>query len=193
MKREKIRIEHIALLLLIMALTILLIKPFLPDYVVEEDIRNYVIEDAAVKYPQAEVIEVVSMDKKYSSKGDYYEVKVRVSWGLQTKCPSRIHLYYNYPEQNFVPQPPEVITERCQLCIAEHCSILFPEEAIIASHKLYPTAEISSYIDSYQAMPEVIFRDGKWYVTWTSRKGDSSICVIVEKNGSSYKSTSSNC
>ena len=92
----------------------------------------------------------MSIKKMVNEHGQkYFEVKAKVTENPETKCPGRKHIFYNYPAQNFVPQPPEVITSNCAVCVQGICTIAFPEEAVIASHTFAGTEAVQDYLLDY--------------------------------------------
>ena len=167
----KLTLEHIILIFVFLAIALILLKPFSKSYTIEEDAKKYILDDAHSKYPNADVIEILS----FEDKGSYYHAKVRVSIGLNTSCPTRIHIYYNYPEQNFVPEPPEYIVHNCSFSSSK---ILFPEEAIVYSYKLN-----RGFVDSTNAVPFVTFNNSSdvWTVVWKSN--NSSIISMFDDEG----------
>ncbi|NYZ73640.1 hypothetical protein H0O00_00700, partial [Candidatus Micrarchaeota archaeon] len=128
----------IVLLLIVIAVLVKLIE-FFQINVIESDASNFVREDLHAKYPMADISVMTIVPKYNENGGKYFEVKARVTEDAETPCPERMHIFYNYPEQNFVPQTPEVITHNCAVCMEGICTIAFPEEAIIASHTLQGT------------------------------------------------------
>ncbi len=173
----------IVLLLIVIAVLVKLIE-FFQINVVESDASNFVREDLRNKYPVADIA-VMSITPKYNDNGaKYFEVKARVTEGAESPCPERMHIFYNYPAQNFVPQQPEVITHNCAVCTAGICTIAFPEEAIIASHTLKGTTEVSSYIQSSgNAVPTVTEKPDSWVVVWDSETADYYYSVSVHRSG----------
>jgi hypothetical protein len=113
----------------------------------------------------------------------YYEVKARATQGLETPCPRRIHIYYNYPVQNFVPQPAEVITQDCRVCTQNTCALIFPEEAIIASHTYSGTKQVSLFLVQASATPTAKEFGSLWEVKWDSEDSSFYYQVDLSKNG----------
>jgi hypothetical protein len=173
----------IILLLIVIAVMIKLVE-FFQINVVEADASNFVREDLHSKYPLAD-IEVMVITPKYADNGaKYFEVKARVTEGAETACPERMHIFYNYPAQNFVPQQPEIITHNCVVCTEGICTVAFPEEAIIASHTFQGTSEVQSYIQSNSnAIPTVTEKPDSWEVMWNSDTADGYYVVSVHRNG----------
>ena len=108
---------------------------------------EFVTQDLKANYPDADVEILLVNEKKGDGEEKYYEIKAKVTQGYQSSCPVRTHVYYNYPNQNFVPQAPEYITSGCKVCNQQPCIIAFPEEAIIASHTLSGTEEVRKFIN----------------------------------------------
>ncbi|MDD5171844.1 MAG: hypothetical protein PHF60_02295 [Candidatus ainarchaeum sp.] len=173
----------IILLLIVIAVLIKLVE-FFQINIIEADASNFVREDLHSKYPLAD-IEVMTITPKYNENGaKYFEVKARVTEEAETACPERLHIFYNYPAQNFVPQPPEVITHNCVVCAQGICTIAFPEEAIIASHTFEGTSEVNSYIQSNgNAIPTVTEKPDSWEVMWDSETADHYYVVSIHRNG----------
>ena len=150
-----------------------------------EDAKGYVIEDLSVRQPGADLIEIISWEKRYNEEGEgYYLVKASVTEGYYTPCPERTHYYYFYPEQNFIPQPPEKITEGCEVCEGSGCVIAFREEAIIASHTSSGTEAVQSFIEKHaDASPRVWEQPNGWLVHWTSEEAPYFYRVELKENG----------
>lgn len=182
MKRE---IIIIGVLILIIIILVLGMK--LTTIIVERsDAAKFVLEDLRARFPDADKIEILSMEQHTNEKGEqYYLIKARVSDNLTTPCPTRVHYYYNYPQQNFVPAPPEYIVKDCKVCERTPCVIAFEEEAIVASHTLPGTEEVNSYIANAGALPTVKRKNGRWEVLWSSPLPYSyySYLVVVADNG----------
>jgi len=157
----------------------------------QEDAKKFFLEDLKEKYPAAEVREVMEITAMNASDGTlYYQLQARVTKGLSTPCPERLHVHYDYPPKNFVAQPPEYITKGCKVCLNEPiCILAFPEEAIIASHT-YPGAEaVSAFLkDNSDAKSEATFVDSYenqtavWLVKWSSASSGKSYIVAVSKS-----------
>ncbi len=146
---------------------------------------NFVNEDLRTKYPTADIA-IMSVTPKYNDQGvKYFEVKARVTQNPDGPCPERSHIFYNYPQQNFVPQPKETITANCAVCAEGICSIAFAEEAIIASHSLSGTGAIQAYLRANQnAVPAVTEKGDTWLVSWDSATATTSYRVEIHRNGS---------
>ncbi len=151
--------------------------------IVGADASKFVLEDLRSKYPNAEM-EIMSINEKTNNAGEkYFEIKVRVTEDAFTPCPKRMHIYYNYPVQNFVPQPTEYITKNCTVCTEGTCTIAFPEEAIIASHTLAGTEEVRQFIKDRTVYPTVSEENNLWRVIWDSPSSIYYYVVTVEKDG----------
>ncbi len=179
--------RELLLILLLLAVILALVKviEFFQMNVVEGDASNFVKEDLRTKYPSAD-IEIMSIVPKYNSNGaKYFELKAKVTKDPLSECPERFHIFYNYPEQNFVPQPPEVIAANCHVCTEGICNIAFPEEAIIASHTMPNTDVVQSFLKTYpDAIPEVKENANNWLVIWASPSANSSYIIGINRNGS---------
>jgi hypothetical protein len=180
----EIRREVVLIIFLILVILVLVkLVEFFQVNVVEADASKFVTEDLLSKYPTAD-IEIMTITAKEGISGKYFEVKAKVTEDLESPCPKRTHIFYNYPVQNFVPQPPEVITNNCAVCTIGICTIAFPEEAIIASHTFDGTSSISSYILSNpNAIPSVISKGEYWEVVWNSETADSYYIIDIHRNG----------
>jgi hypothetical protein len=184
-----------ALLILIMLIVIALLVKFIEFFqvnVVEADASNFVKDDLRSKYPGAD-IEIMTITGKSNEQGSkYLELKARVTEDPYSPCPERSHIFYNYPEQNFVPQPPEVITNNCRVCTEGICTLAFAEEAVIASHTFKGTEDAQTYLRLYpDASPIVKEKSDSWEVIWDSPSADSSYSVTLKKDGEIVKVSSS--
>jgi len=177
------------LLVLAVILTIavaLKIMEFFQSNVVESDATRFVIEDLHANHPDADIT-IMNITPKYNAEGKrYFEVKARVTDDAFSPCPKRSHIYYNYPVQNFVPQPPEIITSaNCRVCTAGICTIAFPEEAIIASYTFNSTDDVRRYVDANpSSIPTATETSDSWIVKWDASGADSYYVVKVRRNGS---------
>lgn len=160
----------ITLLLVFVVVALILGMKFATGSFEESDAKKFVLEDLKIRFPGADRIEILSAEQKANDRGStYYFIKAAVSDGLNTPCPARTHYYYNYPEQNFVPAPPEYVVKGCRVCTSQPCVIAFPEEAIIASHTLKGAEAVHTYITgALHAVPEVSRTGDGWKVLWTS-------------------------
>lgn len=149
------------------------------------DAKKVILEDLQTKYPNADKYEILEMREMANMKGDpYSQVKAQVTIGLASKCPERVHIYYNYPEQSFEAYPPEYITRGCKVCQnVDKCIIAFPEEAVIASHYLDLSGSVMDYINTNNAYPEVSGFENTWIVLWRSQKEPTMMKVTVSKDG----------
>ena len=156
----------------------------------EEDAKKFFLEDLQGKYPSADVREITDITNATGSDGKpYFQLKARVTSGINTPCPERVHVYYDYPPKNFVSQPPEYITKGCKVCLNEPvCVLAFPEEAIIASHTYEGAEAVAQFVKSNaDAKAGASFQDsygdysGVWLVSWSSASANSSYQVAVSK------------
>ncbi|MBN2478284.1 hypothetical protein JXB01_03275 [Candidatus Micrarchaeota archaeon] len=179
--------EIYAILILLLVIVMLLSAiHFYNENNEREDAKTFIIEDLQTKHPYADVIDIISMDKKTNGYGEiYYETTARITEDLNTPCPVRIHYYYNYPEQNFVTQPPAYITKNCLVCEnVGPCIIAFEEEAIIASHTFPGTSDITLFITQHKdAYPLVSKHEEFWIVDWISPDADYSYQVRISSDG----------
>ena len=174
-------------LLIAVALAISLFIFSKPSYpMTQDDAKKFFLEDLREKYPGADVREIMEILPQTAPDGTpYYQLKARVTSGIFSPCPERVHVYYDYPPKNFVAQPPEYITRGCKVCINEpNCIIAFPEEAIIASHTYSGTDAVEQFIkDNSDARAEATF-DGAatWTVTWSSASSGKGYIVGISKS-----------
>jgi hypothetical protein len=148
------------------------------------DAATFVLEDLKVKYPEADISILKTSYLINNATGEkYFEVKAKVTQGSTTPCPKRVHIYYNYPVQNFVPQPPDVITQSCTVCTEGTCILNFPEEAIIASHTFSGTEDVSAYLVQASAKPTAQDNEDYWRVSWDAKDALSYYNVDISKSG----------
>ncbi|MEM4359299.1 MAG: hypothetical protein QXT45_02090 [Candidatus Bilamarchaeaceae archaeon] len=147
--------------------------------IVEGDATKFVLEDLRSRYPNAD-IEIISTKELTNEFGNrYFEIKAKVTKSPHTPCPERVHIFYNYPVQNFVPQPQEIITSNCTVCYEPGCVLIFPEEAVIASHTFPGTELVSGYISNNpNTLHSVSETKVGWRVVWDSP--NASYYYVVE-------------
>lgn len=180
LKREVLLI----FVLLIMIVVLTRAVDFFSITVEQGDAAQFVLEDLKVKYPEADVAILETREMINNATGSsYFEIKAKVTQGLKTPCPRRAHIYYNYPVQNFVPQPADVITQDCGVCTEGTCILNFPEEAIIASHTFEGTEDVSMYIVQASATPSATDMDDFWRVRWDSADASFFYNADVGKDG----------
>jgi hypothetical protein len=184
MNREAVLI---LLMLLVIAVLVKVIE-FFQVNVVEADASNFVKDDLRSKYAGAD-IEIMTITTKYNEQGGkYLELKARVTEDPYSPCPERSHIFYNYPTQNFVPQPAEVITDNCKVCTEGICNLAFPEEAIIASHTFKGTEDVATYLRLHpDATPTVMEKTDSWEVVWDSPSAESTYTATLKKDGTVVK------
>jgi hypothetical protein len=177
------------------AIYVVFSKPSYP--LSEEGAKSFFLEDLKEKYPGADVREIVEILPATASDGSpYYQLKARVTNGIATPCPERMHVFYDYPPKNFVAQQPEYITRGCKVCLdSPTCILAFPEEAIIASHTYNGTGEVTAFVKgNSDARAEAVFLDafdgtvGAWKVTWSSATNPVSYEVVLSKTQNSVLS-----
>jgi len=117
-----------------------------------------------------------------------------VTYDYLSPCPRRLHFYYEYPEQNFVPSTPEEIAPGCLVCTEPgDCNIIFEEEAIIASHTLTGTEAVHEYLQTYSATPAVAYypayhdEENVWVVDWDAEDAPYHLTVVIGKNKSTVR------
>jgi hypothetical protein len=157
----------------------------------QTDAKKFFEEDLKESYPYADVREVLSINKVGALTGEYYVLKARVSSGMDTPCPERIEVEYNYPSRNFVKTDEKVVSG-CQVCIEdkENCHISYPEEAIIASHTYNGTQRIAEYIKTYKnpyplatLLPELDGEKNVWEVSWDSNESSYLLTAYISQRG----------
>ena len=181
----EVKRELVLILVLLIAIAFLArAVGFFKPNVQSADAAAFVLEDLKVKYPNAD-IGILETKELYNSNNEkYFEVKARVTEGLNTPCPKRVHIYYNYPIQNFVPQPADVITQNCAVCTEGTCILNYPEEAIIASHTLKGTPLISGFLKNIpSAVPSAEDLGSEWMVRWDSVSSPYYYTVLLGKDG----------
>ena len=163
----------------------------------EEGAKSFFLEDLKEKYPGADVREIMEIFPATASDGSpYYQLKARVTTGVATPCPERMHVFYDYPPKNFVAQQPEYITRGCKVCLdSPTCILAFPEEAIIASHTYNGTEDVAAFVKgNSDARAVALFLDtyegatGAWRVTWSSDTNPVSYDVVLSKTQNSILS-----
>ena len=169
-----------------------------PAYQVsEEGAKSFFLEDLKEKYPGADVREIMEILPATASDGSpYYQLKARVTNGISTPCPERMHVFYDYPPKNFVAQQPEYITRGCKVCLdSPNCMLAFPEEAIIASHTYNGTVDVAAFVKgNSDASATALFLDnyegtvGAWKVSWSSATNPVSYEVVLSKSQNSVLS-----
>ena len=173
--------------ILVIAVGLKIIELYSPANMVEKDATRFVIEDLRANHPDADIA-IMNITPKYNPEGKrYFEVKARVTDDALSPCPKRSHIYYNYPVQNFIPQPPEIITSaKCRVCTAGICTIAFPEEAIIASYTFNATEDVRSYVEANpSAVPTATeTSDNSWVVKWDASGAPTYYVVKVRRDGS---------
>ena len=183
--RDAMALRRELLLIFVLLITIAVLVravDFFSVKVEKADADKFVLEDLNYKYKGADIGILVTKEMLNDNGQKYFEVKARVTEGNDTPCPKRVHIYYNYPVQNFVPQPAEVITQDCKVCTEGTCILNYPEEAIIASHTFSGTSDVSTYIGVAYAKPYPKDMGSYWKVKWDSN-ASFYYEVNIEKDG----------
>jgi len=178
--------KELQLIVVLLVLIVLLVKAveFFKVDVVEADASNFVMEDLTSRYPNADISLMSIKQKSNDAGGNYFEVKAKVTENPNSPCPERMHIYYNYPEQNFVSQPNDIITKDCEVCLEGICTLAFPEEAVIASHTFVGTDVVALYLSSYpSAFPTTSEGQNSWTVVWDSPLALEKYLVQLGKDG----------
>jgi len=174
----------VIVVLLVIVIVLALVIQFYKTNIEKDDVKNFILEDLKTKHPNADITEIISMELKTNEGGEeYYSIKGRVTEGLDSGCPVRIHYSYTYPSQKFVTQPPEYITQGCEVCTTSPCFIAFEEEAIIASHTLSGTESVHEFISTNDVYPTVNEVEEGWEVVWDSPDSEVSYNVIISSSG----------
>ncbi len=181
------RNEITIIIILLVAIVILLaVVEFFKKNIQISDAKAFIIEDLQNKYQGADIV-IITTNEKFNDKNEqYYEIKAKVTVKQGSPCPERIHIYYNYPEQNFVPKTPEYITKNCAVCKETQCNLVFPEEALIASHMFAGTEEVHAYVTTYNKdIYGTATTEGtsSWIVLWSSPSASYDFKVELSQNG----------
>jgi hypothetical protein len=180
------RRELFAILVLVLAVLFLMsVIEFYKTNVEQADARKFVMEELKTKYPTGD-IEIISVQEMNSNGSKYFKINAKVTLNSAGPCPERMHIFFNYPEQNFVSQPPEYITKDCKICVSKlNCPVLFSEEAIIASHTFDGTEEVQKYVNEEKGVFSLANEKEKsWVVTWDSPFSGYYYEVEISKNAS---------
>jgi hypothetical protein len=170
-------------LVVVIAVLVKVIEFFQVD-VVEADASKFVLQDLRSRYSDAEIGIMTITPKTNPGRDRYFEVKARVTEYADSPCPERSHIFYNYPAQNFIAQPAEVITDGCEVCTEGICTVAFPEEALIASHTFAGTETIHAFIEANDdAIPSVFEKEESWTVKWDSESAGYHIIVDLHRDG----------
>jgi hypothetical protein len=143
--------------------------------------RQAILDDARIKYPSADVIDIVNVTEGVSGGEGYSIVKVRVTEEYNSTCPKRYHLEYFYPKQKFEPSKPILMTNDCSLCADGKCVVAFEEEAIIASVSAPGTKTVRSFVTKNGATPKAYSSGDNWQVIWAAQ--NSSVEVDMANTG----------
>jgi hypothetical protein len=159
----------------------------------QTDAKKFFMEDLETSYPDADIREVLSINKVGTGAEEYYILKARVSKNMDTPCPERIKVEYNYPARNFLKEDEKTV-QGCQVCVKDsaNCHISYPEEAIIASHTYNGTERVKGYIENYPsayANAQLLENYGGeinvWEIEWFSKDSPYSLkAYISQKNNS---------
>lgn len=178
------RLTYAIVGIILLSLIIIGGMKFYESQTLDTGANSYVLEDLASKHPGAQIA-IMDWAKKTNAQGEeYLSIRASVTEGANTPCPVRIHYFYYYPVQNFVPDPAEYITKTCTVCEGSGCAIGYPEEAIIASHVNSGTERVARYIASYpDAVPTVTQLTDGWKVQWVSKASQYGFLVDIAENG----------
>ena len=187
----------ILILLLIIAAVALLSFSRLFSAASETDAKKFFMEDLEQSYPDADVREIIYINRIGEGPGSYFVLKARVSMRMYTPCPERIEVEYHYPARNFLKRD-EKIVQGCKVCIDSkpNCHVSYPEEAIIASHTYNGTKQVKDYLDSYpNAIPNALLLDyynqikNVWQVEWISKGAPYGIRIFISQQDNKVVNT----
>lgn len=176
----------ILILLVFIAILSFFLFTRLFTYPSPEDAKKFFEEDLTYTYPNADLKQIISI-KKVSDQSQDYLLKAWVSMNLYTPCPEKIEVEYSYPSRNFVGSATKLVYG-CSVCPSDkkNCYIIYPEEAIIASHTYPNTEAVRKFIKSYpNAKPIVIFHENYgaykhvWQVDWFAE--ETAISVFINQ------------
>ncbi len=127
-------------------------------------VKDAILLDAAYRFPNADKIDIVQLEKK----GNDEVFVVRVTYNYSSVCPKRYHVYYTYPDGRFMPEYPVKVVTDCNMCkdVKEGCFITYEEEAIIASVNLNGTEAVRSFVLSEKPTAYVLKKGNVWRVLW---------------------------
>jgi len=140
---------------------------------------NTILSMLKDKYPDADIIEVVSIKDLNNTK----LITVRLTFNYTSPCPKRYHAYFNYPEYLTKEVKLYQITWDCNLCKNKPCKLIFKEEAIIAAYNKLPWLKNKRPLDIKVSFDKV------WNVTFVFEDGNYS--VLLDVNGSLINQSSS--
>lgn len=174
------------IILLAFILIVISFSSFFITNIQQADVKKFVQDDLTSKYPGSDTAILTIIEKKDDAGQKYFQIKARVTKFPNTPCPERLDVYYYYPKQNFVTPPNDVITKNCVICSdpTKQCAITTPEEAIIGSHTLKGTEEISTFISNkISPLPSVRETPNSWFVDWDSANSAYYYEVEIARNG----------
>ncbi|MEM3399844.1 MAG: hypothetical protein QXP42_03350 [Candidatus Micrarchaeia archaeon] len=178
----------IVMFLVVVALVVFFTTSFKKHVLTKEEAERYVIEDLRAKFPNADKYGVISIENESGS----WKVEASVVHEAGSRCPKRTHVFYDYPRSGFALRE-ENITKGCRICVAEPlCIIVYPEEAIIASHTLPGSDRTVEFLGLHtDAVADAEFRSvyehggrkysNVWVVRWYSRSANMTHYVVIAK------------
>ncbi|MEM4158384.1 MAG: hypothetical protein QXH71_01455 [Candidatus Anstonellaceae archaeon] len=181
--------SKILLFLLIVAVVSFFLFLRIFNYTTEQDAKKFFEEDLNYTYPDANEKKIISIQRVAEGEEEYV-LRAWVSRGLDTPCPEKIEVQYSYPSRNFLGNELKLVSG-CSVCQTDkiNCHIIYPEEAIIASHTYEGTEKIKEFIKKNQdAKPSVEFLENfegnnyVWKVNWTSENGSITIYINQADN-----------
>ncbi|MFN3909903.1 MAG: hypothetical protein ACK4J0_01555 [Candidatus Anstonellaceae archaeon] len=181
--------SKILLFLVLIAVLAFFLFTRLFTYASSEDAKKFFEEDLRYTYPNADVREIISIEKVSDQNQDYV-LKAWVSTNLSTPCPEKIEVQYSYPSRNFIGSATKLVYG-CVVCPTDkkNCHILYPEEAIIASHTYPQTEPVREFIKLFpKAKPQVKFLEeldgykNVWRVDWIEENKTLSVYINQADN-----------
>jgi hypothetical protein len=158
-------------------------------FATEQDALKFFKEDLDYNYPDADIKEIVSIQKT-SDGSDSYVLKAWVTKNFFTPCPEKIEVEYGYPSRNFIGSATKLVYG-CVVCLEDkkNCHIIYPEEAIIASHTYPNTSKVKEFLENYpNAKPSVKLLEefdgykNVWFINWSTPENSLSVYINQADN-----------
>ncbi len=145
----------------------------------EIDPEKTIIEDATNKHPNADIIEIESLDLM-----DGINItSVRVSYYVDTICPERYRLRYKYPEFGYETGIPIEIVKNCEYRYTPDSIITYEEQAIVAAHTLMGSDEVNEFIgagENIKVKTSFTSNTGVWKVTFENILTNETMYVSLQ-------------
>ncbi|MCX8200456.1 MAG: hypothetical protein N3G76_03220 [Candidatus Micrarchaeota archaeon] len=133
-----------------------------------------IIDDAKVRYPGADIVEIEGTEEI----GGVKVTNVRVTFGSDTICPSRLRLRYKQPF-GYETGVPIYIVKDCQVTCRSDCIITGPEEAIIAAHTLPGSERAKEFIGDGSGIKAAAVPSGDVWVVRFKREPDGAVMEVT--------------